>query len=101
MSKYTDGHLEVGIITKARIVLELMLHDLYSDAAKMDFPVFVFHSTDDDVVPYAQSVRLEKHVRSRKRFLFLHGENHPCEIGDTMGNQVIPEYLKFMKGISK
>ena len=100
MSKYTDKHNNVPLVTKLKVFLELLRYDLYKDAEQVRSPVFLFHSIDDDIVPFVQSMRLKQHVRTKKQFIFLHGENHPCEEGNLMQKQIIPKYKKFLRSLS-
>jgi uncharacterized protein len=100
MSRYTDGHQKVGISSKLRMSFELLFFDLYKESEKISCPVFAFHSRDDDIVPCSQTEKLEKHIRQKKKFIYLKGENHPCEPGQIVRNKVIPEYVKFLDSLS-
>jgi uncharacterized protein len=99
LGRYTSKHKTAPLLTKIMFFISIMDYNMYSTAGKIKCPVLAFHSIDDEIVPYAQSKRLERSIRSKKKFIFLKGENHNLDRSGLLQKRIIPDVVKWIKRI--
>ncbi len=94
LGKYTENHKKLGILSRIRLMFEIMPVNIYSVSKKIKSPFLVFHSINDAMVNVKQSYKLEKNIKNGK-FNYIKGEDHVFS-NDILDKEIIKKTIEFI-----
>jgi pimeloyl-ACP methyl ester carboxylesterase len=80
-------YLPIGLILKYKIHTDHWF-------PKVKCPVLIFHGTEDEVVPYKQSIKLSKLLKKEDRLVTLKGGTHSDLLSFPAMREFLSEYLR-------
>jgi uncharacterized protein len=86
----------VSLMARINFVKDIAKYNLYMISRKIRCPIFVFHALEDKVVPPKQSVKLDRHLSSKKKFVYIPGAGHELTY-ELLENSILPSTIEWAK----
>lgn len=76
-----------------QVISEARNYDIYAETSSLDIPILIFHGDEDEIVPYNQSLHLNKAIRT-STLMSMRGYDHFYKRGFSPVERAIEDFIK-------